>query len=253
MLCRNGFDVRVVKVVPFVGEMIPEPDIGDGDRVICFGAYSMRHIARERGWYPGVIDLEFKANEIYNNSWGEYCLNVDSFECRFDEVGIRVRKLGWGEWFMRPITDSKSFAGQVIDRDSYDEWYKGVVLLEEDDGSNLRGSTICRVSICRDIVKEWRIFVVGDEVVTGSQYRVGGRVCYDRVVDDDVIEFVEGLIILEPNFADAYVIDVCRIGSGRLRVVEVNTINSAGFYHADVNKLIGALDRKFNFVENGNE
>lgn len=237
LLGRYGLDHRVVRVVPFVGEMMPDPDIEDGKNIICFGAYSMRHIAKRRGWYPGVIDLESKAREIYYNNWSKYVLNVDFVECRFESIGYIVGEMGWDEWFMRPVADTKCFAGQLCTMEEYEPWRYGVVELGEDDGTNLRGSTMCLISEPKDIMKEWRIFVIGDKIVTGSQYRVGGRVQYDKLVDDDVYEFVNKLIGLECGFAEAYVIDIARVESG-LKVIEVNTINSSGFYHADVGKLI---------------
>lgn len=245
LLDRYGLDYHIVKVVPFVGEMIPKPEIGGNKNIICFGAYSMRHIAKRNGWYPGVIDMEYRANEIYYNKWYPYVLNRDFIECYFGDIGDIVREAGWeSEWFMRPVSDSKCFAGQVCTMEEYLPWRHGVVELSEDDGTNLRGNTKCIVAPCINIMKEWRIFVVNDVIVTGSLYKVGERVHYDSLIDDDVYEFVNKLISLEPSFAECYVIDIARIESG-LRVIEVNTMNSAGFYKSDVSGLIMCLEELY--------
>lgn len=45
------------RVVPFVGDIEPEPE-PRSDEVICIGSYSMRHYAHRTGWNPGVFDLE---------------------------------------------------------------------------------------------------------------------------------------------------------------------------------------------------
>ena len=44
--------------------------------------------------------------------------------------------------------------------------------------------------------------------------------------------------------AEAFVLDVCDTPDG-IKVVEINTINSAGFYAADVQKLVFALENAF--------
>jgi hypothetical protein len=53
---RFGIEHSTHKVVPFVGELEPAPKLGHRN-VICFGSYSMRHVARRENWTPGVFDL----------------------------------------------------------------------------------------------------------------------------------------------------------------------------------------------------
>jgi ATP-grasp domain, R2K clade family 3 len=45
--------------------------------------------------------------------------------------------------------------------------------------------------------------------------------------------------------ADAFVIDVC-IANDQLQIVEINNINSAGFYDCNMFKLIEALENFYN-------
>jgi hypothetical protein len=56
-LDRFELPYSVHRVVPFVGELLPEPELTTDD-VICIGSYSMRHAAKKYGWNPGVFDLE---------------------------------------------------------------------------------------------------------------------------------------------------------------------------------------------------
>lgn len=44
---------------------------------------------------------------------------------------------------------------------------------------------------------------------------------------------------------EAFVLDICEVEGG-LRIVEINTLNSAGFYAADVQRLVMALEDAFN-------
>lgn len=237
----NKYDIphTIVKVVPFAGEIIP--DINPDGNVICFGSYSMRHQAKKYNWFPGVFDLDLLAEQIYTNKWATHTLNSDSIVCTFEEIGQVANYLGLEEFFIRPVSDSKVFAGNVYTLKEYEEWRHLVVELEEDDGTSLRASTKCIISEPKVIYAEYRLFVIGDEIVTASQYKINGYVKYDALVDDDIIQFGKERVAEEPNFAGAYCLDLCRTPNG-IKIVEVNTMNSAGFYHADVNKIINKLE-----------
>lgn len=228
----------IVKVVPFVGEIIP--DIAPEGNVICFGSYSMRHAAKAKGWIPGVFDLDQLAETIYSSGhpWAKHTLNGDCVFCKFGEV-LYVT-LDWDEFFMRPVSDSKVFAGNVFTRQEYLEWREKVVILEEDDGTSLRADTEVLVSLPKNIQSEYRLFVIGDSIVTASQYKINGYVKYDSLVDDDILEFGRERVA-EIHFADAYCLDLCRTSDG-IKIVEVNTINSAGMYHGNVSKIIQAFE-----------
>jgi len=45
--------------------------------------------------------------------------------------------------------------------------------------------------------------------------------------------------------ADAYVLDVCELEGGTTKIVEINTINSAGFYAGHVQDIVLALNGGF--------
>ncbi|PPD55552.1 MAG: hypothetical protein CTY12_00820 [Methylotenera sp.] len=243
LLARFEIPHTIVKVVPFVGEIIPDLEL-DGN-VICFGSYSMRHTAKKKNWYPGVFDLEDVCERLYttDNKWTPHFLNNDSYQCRFDEVGLYADHMGYDLFFMRPVSDSKVFAGNVFEIGEYWDWRKRVVDLEEDDGTSLRAGTEVMVSRPKNIQSEYRLFVVNDRIVTASQYKINDRVQYSKLVDDDILKFGQQLIN-EQHLADAYCLDLCR-ASDSIKIVEVNTINSAGFYHARVNDLIIAFEDMF--------
>ncbi len=43
------------------------------------------------------------------------------------------------------------------------------------------------------------------------------------------------------HYAHAYVLDVCRV-NGDIKILETNCLNAAGFYAADLHKLVVALE-----------
>lgn len=230
------------KVVPFVGEL--EPDIDVSGSVICFGSYAMRHIAKKKGWSPGVFDLEGVDFDVQYNHWGTLMLNADARVMRFADVSLPVGECR----FIRPVEDLKTFAGALFDAEEFQAWQHKVVNLKEDDGSTLTADTKVLVAYPKQIQREFRFWVVNGRVVTGCQYKAGSRVLYDTLVETGA-EWLASWIADTSGFAlnggwqpaKAYVLDIARIGYD-YKIVEINTINAAGLYKANVPKLVEALE-----------
>ena len=217
----------VHKVVPFVGDI--EPDISPEGDVICIGSYSMRHIAHRKGWMPGVFDLEYFDFTEQLKAWGGNMLNHDAVIARFQDV------------VFTDDADSKVFPGKVMSADDFYEWQEKVCVLEEDFGDSLTKDTLVQVCRVRPIYNEVRYWVVDGKIVTSSVYKVGDRVQYFANIDRWFDDYVTRMIAIEQP-AWAFVIDVCETPDG-MKIVEVNTINSCGFYAADIPKLVHALEQ----------
>ena len=97
----------LVKVVPFVGEITPEVNFG-AEKVICFGAYSMRKYAKKKGLNPGVYDIEWFSYKNLIDALGNDVLNSDAIFGKFGEISPP-----WEEFFIRPTHDGKEFAGTI--------------------------------------------------------------------------------------------------------------------------------------------
>ncbi|WP_298952641.1 ATP-grasp domain-containing protein [uncultured Methylobacterium sp.] len=236
---RTGIPHSHHKVIPFVGEIVP--DISPEGHVIVFGSYSMRRAAAARGWLPGAFDIGALTYRDHMAQWGAEMLNADSMFCRFDEVLARLPD-GLDAFFIRPVVDSKFFAGMVINRANFEEWHHQVAALGEDDDANLRGSTEVMVCGEKDILREYRLWIIDGEVVTASLYKRDGRVLYSSEVDEDILRYGRDRAS-EWAPARAYVMDVALLPGDERRIIETNTINAAGFYAGDVPKLVAAFER----------
>lgn len=234
---RFNIPHSVHKVVPFVGELLPEPQL-DTKNVICIGSYSMRHFARKHGWTPGVYDLEPYNFTLQLEHWGQHMLNADSHVCAFKDV-----KFQHEVQFLRPIDDSKHFAGRVFEQAEFEEWQHKVVDLKEQTGSSLSGDTMVQMCNPKQIYQEIRYWIVDGQIVTRSIYKTGTRVHYDSNVDERFDEYVWERINRVTGWQPerAFVIDVCDTPQG-MKIVEINTINSAGFYAGDMQRLVMALE-----------
>jgi hypothetical protein len=241
---RFKIPYSVHKVIPFIGELVPEPVIQE-QKVICFGSYSMRHSAVKNNWTPGVYDLFLQNYLVQAAHWGDMMLNYDAIVVPFKNAVVTE------DTFIRPIDDSKYFTGKVFSAEEFTEWQTKVCVLEEDYGNSLTGETLIQICKPKKIYAEYRFWVVDRQIVTCSLYKRGDRVIYSSDVDNHVKRYAESVIrhgditlsvytsAWQPH--RAYVLDVCETPDG-MKIVEINTINASGFYAGNVQDIVLALE-----------
>lgn len=244
-LDRLGISYTWHKVVPFVGALIPKPTVTDRGSVVMFGAYSLWKYAEAEGYWPGVFKLRPFVQE---QAWHPYLLNgADALFLTLRDIPERLAPEMLAndgkEWFLRPVDDSKEEPGNVKSTGEIIRMAERVLALDEDEipGGSLRHDTLLMLTEPVRILREWRLWVVKGRIVTHSLYREGLRVVYRHEIDDDALEFAQRMVDLNPGYAPAYVIDICRTDEG-LKLLETNSINAAGFYAADLLKLAAAID-----------
>lgn len=239
-LDRLGIPYSWHKVVPFVGTLDPEPVVPNPDAVVMFGPYSMWRAAKAAGYKPGVFVLRPFVNELV---WHPYLLNgADAWFITLRDVPAKVTADDT-DWFVRPVADNKEMAGTVMIGAEIVQTAERVLKLKprEIPRGSLRHDTELMLSEPVRIMKEWRLWAVDGKIVTWSLYKEGARVVYRPEIDDDALAFAQRMVDINPGYSQAYVIDVCRTADG-LRLLETNNINSAGFYAADLTKLVMAIE-----------
>ncbi len=242
---RCGLRYSVHKAVPFIGVIDPEPVIPEGMNVIVMGSYSMARHARRRGWTPGafVDNLDFL---IQREHWGKLMLNADATIHKFAEIPFQALP-----FFIRPVLDTKTYTGLVTDRGEYEKWRDGLVRMPESNDPVNDPLSISvhhpddATMLCskKQIWSETRTWVIDGRVVTCSGYKVGTLKRYvpPEHVDAGIIEFANSCAQLwSPN--RAYVLDIAETPDG-YRIVEVNNLNSAGWYKCDMQKLVMSLEQ----------
>lgn len=259
------------RVVPFVGTLVPvgveledaatyeDPALAalEGP-VICMGSYSMRHSAKKYEWNPGVFDLMEAGNfDRCMEHWGQYMLNGDSVVVPFKDASWPSGEVR----FIRPTDDSKYFAGKMIEADEFADWQRNVCVLGLDYGNSLSPDTMIQVAKPKRIYAEYRCWVVEGDIVTMSLYKRGDTVMYQNMDDAlgyEARKFANLVLSTDKNKVDirlamkshgwrperAFCLDVCETEEG-WRVVEINTLNSCGFYAANLTSLVLALEQAF--------
>lgn len=231
--CLNKFelDYELVKVLPFIEEVEFKTDRKD---VFVFGSLKLARLSKNYGWIPGAIVTENHDYEVYSQYYNENLLNYDS----------RVVKFGDDfEWledyqFIRPCLDSKVFTGKVFYKGDWEEYRHH--MLNNGHITTLDKNTLIQVASPKRIYEEIRCWVVNGKIITQSTYRRGSFLIYDEIVDDAAIEFAQSMVDIF-QLANTFIIDVCRTDDG-WKIVECGSTSCAGFYSADMQKLIAALE-----------
>ena len=139
--------------------------------------------------------------------------------------------------FVRPVLDNKSFNGQVMTMEDFEKWRESVINGGE-TGVTAETEIIC--AIPKYVGQEHRHYIVDGKVITSSRYKLDGRSNQLAGADDYIVRFAEKIAnIFSP--ARAFVLDTYVSGS-EVGVVELGCACCAGFYKADVQKLVMALE-----------
>jgi len=250
---RLRVDYLIVKPIPFTNQFLPadfdsmtqevddveEPYIDTSQKIIVMGATSLTRIAKNRGWTPGTYLNENFDFEKWRDGFGkENILNGDSITARISDA-IDVIHMS-DHLFVRPVDDSKAFSGTVMSKYDFFDWIQSISVIEEEEFQPLHKNTKIAIANYKKINAEYRLFVVGGKIVTGSLYKRGNVVRSEELADEEVSRFAARMIHKwEP--ADAFVIDIASTDSG-FKVIEINNINSAGFYAADCQRIVAALE-----------
>jgi hypothetical protein len=225
---RQGINYRHVKIIPFSHELVPE--ITEPNPILAFGSTTLVRIAQERGWKPGVFYNDNFNFQVWSKALGENILNYGANICNISNIETELNR-----FFIRPCEDLKYFNGTVINKESLNEWKDEIF----SHSRYLTEDTEVVISDVKTIYKEFRFFMIDNKLVTGSLYRLGTRLCLDENIEPDAHRFASKMIELwQP--ARAFVIDIALTEEG-YKIVEVNCINSAGFYAADVSKIVNYM------------
>lgn len=225
-----GISHHVVKIIPFIHEIqgtVPEIS----GPVMVYGSIGIQKMAHKHGWKPGVFPVPTEAET--QKALGDLYLNADAVRMNISEVSDYLTE---GHTFIKPDTDTKEFAGQIIDAGEFITWYQGMVKSGYLDNNDFP----VVLSKPKKLGCEWRVAVVDGKIVTSSIYRQYGIVKPQRHIIPEVQEAVE-LAISRFKPTDAYVIDIAQVGD-EYKVIEYNSINSAGFYACDVGAIIDAIN-----------
>lgn len=229
---NNKVSFSIVKLLSFSDIL---PDIQTNKPIIIYGITSfVRKVYSQKKWYPGVFYNDLKLRPTY---WlgllGDKALNASGWKIALKDF-VACDNPDEKLFFIRSNDDFKEISGRVQSIREFKEWLQSKTISIHHD---------LFVSRPVNIYKEWRLVVIDNRIITGSQYRENGRLSIDSFVPDRVsIEFALRIVRKElKDFLPAYTLDICESEQG-LKVLELGCFNSAGFYHCDMDKIVTAIN-----------
>lgn len=209
--------------------------------VFVYGSVKLARLAKERtDWYPGSFYGGNHLYEVYSKHYKHHLLNYETTVFRFTDP------IEWqaGETkFIKPYKDAKIFTGKVFTEKKWNDFVRDS--LDNPKTSMLTSDSLVQASIPQTIIKEARLWIVCKTIVASLYYRFHGDVPFESEVSAEGIEFARSMLEIF-NVAEAFVMDICMTYDG-WKIVEINCINSAGFYPTlNVKALVRALEIHFN-------
>ena len=225
-----------VSVIPFSHEIRADNPL-EGTDFIPYGSTTMVNIADERKWRGVYFDIaQFNYQAALDNR--DDMLNSGLYTIK-DAVEFLKTQSEDKVWFTRPSNDLKQYSGRVADTKVCLKYFGDALIGESSEISKLTPETMIVLSEPQNIDAEYRWFVVGKKVVSGSLYRHSGQLFRQRITDPKIIAeaqtFADGWL---PN--DNCVMDLALVG-GEVKVIEFNNINGSGLYDNDATAIFDAL------------
>lgn len=143
--------------------------------------------------------------------------------------------------FLRPLGDFKDFTGQVFYREDFFRWYEDIAV--NGGYPTLTPDTPIVFGRPKNILQEWRFFIVKRKIISASLYREDGKTKQEAGASKGALQFVESLLDRWlPH--ETVVMDVAAVKTPvhtNMRIVEFNTLNTSGFYAHDVEAIVRAV------------
>lgn len=181
------------------------------------------------------FDFETLCCHSYYFHWSKY-LAVANYA--FMPLGELPRRTDWiysslgkdDMVFIRPDTNDKLFTGEVVHKEKMNRFMNWVYI------ENEIPTALCVVGTPTTFEAEWRLFIAEGKVIAGSQYKDSRFLCVDPYCPPESVAFAEKVCstwVPHPFFC----LDVGLTPDG-YKVVECGSANCAGFYAADVKKIV---------------
>jgi hypothetical protein len=235
LLRERDVPYTLARLVPIGDTLEHDIDVPPGP-LFAYGSTGLGVVAREKGWSPGYFDANLDY-QLMVERYGEHCVNARAVFAPLGELSVP-----WDQFFVRPILDNKSFPGSIMTREEFETFRAGVARVADAEYTTLHLCDIVAAAPLSALLYEYRFFIIGGKVITGSLYKVRDRAFSSPQVPPEVYAFAQAMADeWSPNAA--FALDVAHTVGG-LKVLELNSANSAGFYACDIGAIIDAVNTR---------
>lgn len=226
------------EVVSVMGDFLEDDTIAKFRGSVDF-IEPMRHkyIHAMKKMCPSWVTLKNYECSTYYTYWMQWLLNRDHFFVPWGvfetEADQYFKWLDSSKLFIRPNSGRKIFTGNYVDSKW---WTQNLKTIQDLPGNSPKATDLILVSSHKGIVAEYRVMMHLDTVIDYSFYDGNDMAVVDR---KDLTTFSENAAWSSNYFPDDYyTIDVSLMQDGDLKVIELNSLFSAGWYDADYEKII---------------
>ncbi len=239
-ILRLGHKVEHLRVIPFIHEAAdPVPKIAGP--CIVYGSSGLLKLGHSKNWEPCGWDGETFELDAIIDALGQTALNFGAVKTVWSRTFEAAEENGWGKVFVRPVSETKEFPGQVFELDHLRAWVRSL----QASGYFENNNNPAMVGPALALGREWRLFIVDGQQISGCEYANRGIPGSRDSLPREVADFVDkSLQLYSP--APCFVVDVAEVfanDTNCLKVVEYNSINSAGFYACNKAAVVEALSQ----------
>lgn len=232
----SKFPHQYVDLIPFSREITSDYPL-TGTDYIPYGSTLLTTIVAELGWKGCHFDLS-KMN--YRNFLENHPKMMNSGLFTVKDASAYLKTVSQEkQFFIRPSEDLKQFSGSVLPAGEIHPWLDS--MMDCPGGGSYFMSPEKEVVLCepKEISAEWRWFIIGGKIVSGSMYRAHNQMRTIQETDSDVIQ--EAQILADMWLPmDCIVMDTALVGC-EVKVIEFNCLNSSGGYSCDLTKVFESL------------
>ncbi len=223
-----------------------EPTIFYGSLNFCKDAQKKRP-----DWFPFAWNNWHALScKSYYSHWGEHILSEYGM-FPFGEL-IRMKDFIYDAYsdgeriFIKPDENDKNFTGQLIAKNRLEDWIK-----IENSFGEIDKDCLCVVAKPVSIDREYRFIIADRKVLTGSQYKANRVLDVNEYYPDQAAEYAEIVAnSTEWQPHSIYVMDIAKMIDGSFKLIEIGSVNCAGYYRSDIKKIIYKMneiaEREFN-------
>lgn len=208
------------------------------NNVFVYGSVLIaKEAVKYKNWYPGSF---YGGNHLYQNHSPFYTDNMINYNVSITTIDDN---LDWKEKriFIKPYQEAKLFTGRIFDKI---EWEDFKYELRNNQYKNIKGTELIQISTSKKIFKEARLWIIGGQIIEANYYKFSDETLFENAVPPEGINFAKKMIkLFEP--AEAFVMDIGYTEQG-WKIVEINCINSAGFYpNTNIKSIVNAINIYF--------
>lgn len=137
--------------------------------------------------------------------------------------------------FIRPNSGQKSFAGQIVSKDEFENFVK---FIQENLGCS--PNELVLVSKYEKIRTEYRAVIVDNKLVSVSEYSPNKTLI---TKETRLTHFIEDQLFSYNELPSAYTMDISEQPDYMYNIIEINSLNCAGWYDNDIPKVVEASNK----------